>query len=114
MTGIPLRVVVEGLSGAAEVGHPPGDFAEVFAAAGEMGLRRVAHAGEDGPPEYIWQVLDVLGVERIDHGIRAAEDPAYFGGYVLDNYVALHRAFNLDTATVEQLARNSLDATFQA
>ncbi|WP_038169242.1 adenosine deaminase [Tomitella biformata] len=148
----------------AELGHPPSDFAEVFAAAGEMGLHRVAHAGEEGPPDYIWQALDVLGVERVDHGIRAAEDPAllrrlavdkipltvcplsnvrlkcvenlsdhplpalldagvvvtvnsddpaYFGGYVVDNYVALQRAFDLDTATLEQLARNSLDASFR-
>jgi len=58
-----------------EVGHPPEKFARVFDAARQAGLRRVAHAGEEGPPEYIWQALDVLGVERIDHGNRALEDP---------------------------------------
>jgi len=60
----------------AEVGHPPAKFAEVYAAAKAAGLRLVAHAGEEGPPEYITEALDVLGVERIDHGIRCMEDPA--------------------------------------
>ncbi|MFB7493164.1 adenosine deaminase [Streptomyces sp. NPDC056161] len=72
-TGVPLLGL--GLS-SAEAGHPPADFREVFAAAGEAGLRRVAHAGEEGPPEYIWQALDLLGAERIDHGVRCLEDPA--------------------------------------
>jgi adenosine deaminase len=60
----------------AEVGHPPEKFAAVFAAARELGLRCVAHAGEEGPPAYIWQALDVLGVERVDHGVRCLEDDA--------------------------------------
>ena len=59
-----------------EVGHPPGQFAEVFDAARAEGLRVTAHAGEEGPPEYVWEALDVLGVERIDHGNRALEDDA--------------------------------------
>lgn len=58
----------------AEVGHPPGPFADVFARARELGLRAVAHAGEEGGPEYVWSALDDLGAERIDHGIRATED----------------------------------------
>jgi adenosine deaminase len=58
----------------AEVGHPPQKFREVFDAATSAGLRAVAHAGEEGPPEYIWQALDVLGAERIDHGVRCLED----------------------------------------
>jgi adenosine deaminase len=58
----------------AEVGHPPEKFREVFARALEAGFRAVAHAGEEGPPEYIWQALDVLGAERIDHGVRCLED----------------------------------------
>ena len=58
-----------------EVGHPPEDFARVFARARAMGLRAVAHAGEEGPPEYVWGALDALGAERIDHGVRALEDP---------------------------------------
>ena len=60
----------------AEVGYPPELFADVFAAAGAAGLRKVAHAGEEGPPAYIWQALDVLGAERIDHGVRCLEDDA--------------------------------------
>ncbi|MFC8915724.1 adenosine deaminase [Streptomyces sp. NPDC047821] len=58
----------------AEVGHPPSKFAEVYEAAGALGLRKVAHAGEEGPPAYIREALDVLGVERVDHGLRAVED----------------------------------------
>ena len=59
----------------AEVGFPPSLFTEVFARAGALGLHRVAHAGEEGGPEYVHEALDLLGVERIDHGIRAIEDP---------------------------------------
>ncbi len=59
-----------------EVGHPPEKFARVFAACRQQGLHLVAHAGEEGPPAYIWSALDVLRVERIDHGVQAARDPA--------------------------------------
>ena len=59
-----------------ELGHPPTKFERVFARCRELGLRLVAHAGEEGPPDYIWQALDVLKVERIDHGVRCLEDPA--------------------------------------
>lgn len=147
----------------AEVGHPPAAFAPVFDRAREAGLHVVAHAGEEGPPEYIWQALDVLGVERVDHGIRAAEspallrrlaadrtpltvcplsnvrlqavpdlarhplpqlleagllvtlnsdDPAYFGGYVGDNYARTAQALGLDDETLIALARNSVEASF--
>src|ERR1700733_4605256 len=58
----------------AEVGHPPEKFRDVFDRATSAGFRAVAHAGEEGPPEYIWQALDVLGSERIDHGVRCLED----------------------------------------
>jgi adenosine deaminase len=58
----------------AEVGHPPEKFRDVFARAIDAGFRAVAHAGEEGPPDYIWQALDVLGAERIDHGVRCLED----------------------------------------
>lgn len=147
----------------AEVGNPPSAFREVFEAAAQLGLRKVAHAGEEGPPAYVWEALDVLGVERVDHGIRAVEDrtllarlagdrvpltvcplsnvrlrcvdslerhplpqlldagvlvtinsddPAYFGGYVADNYLALQRSLGLDLTTLAALARNSLAASF--
>ncbi|MDB6002207.1 MAG: add [Rhizobacter sp.] len=59
-----------------ERGHPPEKFARVFARCRELGLHLVAHAGEEGPPEYIWTALDLLHVERIDHGVRCLEDPA--------------------------------------
>jgi len=59
----------------AEVGFPPSLFTEVFARAGALGLHRVAHAGEEGGPDYVHEALDLLGVERVDHGIRAIEDP---------------------------------------
>ena len=69
------RIAGVGLD-SSEVGHPPAKFAQVFAAARKLGLKVVAHAGEEGPPAYIHAALDVLKVERIDHGVRAEEDPA--------------------------------------
>ncbi|GAB3712883.1 adenosine deaminase [Nocardiopsis nanhaiensis] len=69
------RITAVGLD-SAEVGNPPEKFTEVFTAAAQLGLRRVAHAGEEGPADYIWQALNLLGAERIDHGIRALDDPA--------------------------------------
>jgi adenosine deaminase len=69
------RIVGVGLD-SSEVGHPPLKFARVFRAARAKGLKLVAHAGEEGPPEYVWEALDILDVDRIDHGNRALEDPA--------------------------------------
>jgi adenosine deaminase len=69
------RIAAVGLD-SSEVGHPPEKFARVFAAAAERGLKRVAHAGEEGPPDYVWEALDVLHVDRLDHGNRSLEDPA--------------------------------------
>ena len=60
----------------AELGYPPADYAAAFELAGQLGLRKVAHAGEEGPPDFVWQAIDVLGAERIDHGIRSVEDKA--------------------------------------
>ncbi|MFD0262946.1 adenosine deaminase [Kitasatospora indigofera] len=147
----------------AEVGNPPAKFREVYELAAAAGLRRVAHAGEEGPAEYIREALDVLGVERIDHGLRCLEDqelvarlvreqvpltlcplsnvrlrcidtladhplrrmldagllvtvnsddPAYFGGYVEDNFTALRDALGLDRETLRTLAANSFKAAF--
>ncbi|MEV7276218.1 adenosine deaminase [Streptomyces sp. NPDC093111] len=69
------RITGVGLD-SAEVGHPPAKFREVYEEAARLGLRRVAHAGEEGPAAYVREALDVLGVERIDHGLRCLEDPS--------------------------------------
>ena len=67
------RIAGVGLD-SSELGHPPEKFARVFAAAGERGLKRVAHAGEEGPPDYVIQALDLLHIDRLDHGNRSLED----------------------------------------
>ena len=147
-----------------ECGHPPEKFARVFARCRELGLHLVAHAGEEGPPAYIWNALDVLQVERIDHGVRCLEDPAlvqrlaaermpltvcplsnvklrvfdtmadhnlpallqaglcvtvnsddpaYFGGYLQQNFVATFDALpQLGPQHAYALARNSLESSF--
>ncbi|MCU1613841.1 MAG: add [Frankiales bacterium] len=74
---LPYRDLVIGVGlDSAEVGRPPELFEQVFARAADEGLHRVAHAGEEGPPEYVRSALDRLGVERVDHGIRSLEDPS--------------------------------------
>ena len=147
-----------------ERGHPPEKFARVFAQARTLGLRAVAHAGEEGPPAYIESALDVLQVERIDHGVRCVEspallarlaasrmpltvcplsnvklcvfktlaehnlpallaaglcatvnsdDPAYFGGYISDNFIATFDALpQLGVNQAYQLLRNGFEASF--
>jgi len=146
-----------------EAGHPPQKFARVFAAAGAAGLKRVAHAGEEGPAAYVWEALDVLHIDRLDHGNRALEDPAlvarlaasqmtltvcplsnfrlcvvpdmnlhpidamlaqglratinsddpaYFGGYIAENFKAAALGRNLNKAQLVQLARNSFLGAF--
>ena len=156
------RIEAVGLD-SSELGHPPEKFARVFARAAEMGLKRVAHAGEEGPPDYVWQALDVLKVDRLDHGNRSLEDPAlverlarerttltvcplsnhklcvvgdladhpidrmlalglratinsddpaYFGGYVNDNFRAAAAARGLTLEQLAALARNSFLGSF--
>jgi adenosine deaminase len=146
-----------------EVGHPPEKFARVFARCRDLGLHLVAHAGEEGPPAYIQSALDVLKVERIDHGVRILEDqaltervaregialtvcplsntklrvfdqmtdhnlvqlldaglvatvnsddPAYFGGYMNDNFLAVFESLPLGLSHAQRLARNSFVASF--
>ena len=146
-----------------ERGYPPGKFAPVFDEARRRGFKAVAHAGEEGPAEYIWQALKLLKVERIDHGVRCVEDPrlvnylvkqhipltvcplsnvklgvfadmqqhnlkqmlnlglsvtvnsddpAYFGGYIVENFRALQEAFGLDHQDIYRLVRNSFQASF--
>ncbi len=146
-----------------EKGHPPSKFQRVFKKAREEGFLTVAHAGEEGPPEYVWEALNLLHVSRIDHGNRSLEDPAlvaelvrrqipltvcplsnlklkvvremtthplmemldkgllatvnsddpaYFGGYVNENYLAVANALNLPKEQIVQLAKNSFSASF--
>ena len=161
---LPLREHFIGVGlDSSELGHPPEKFANVFARCRALGLRVVAHAGEEGPPGYIWQALDVLKADRIDHGVRCLEDaalvqrlaaervpltvcplsnlklcvvadladhpmkrlldaglcatvnsddPAYFGGYLNENFVQTVQSLNLFEADVVQLARNSFEASF--
>ena len=88
-----------------ELGHPPSKFERVFAAARSEGLRLVAHAGEEGPPSYVWQALDVLGVERIDHGNRALEDPVLVSRLRRDQVpLTVCPLSNLKLAVVDDLA----------
>ncbi|MEO7127816.1 MAG: adenosine deaminase, partial [Rhodoferax sp.] len=146
-----------------ELGHPPEKFARVFARCRELGFHLVAHAGEEGPPAYIWSALDVLKVERIDHGVQSlqdpaliqrlardripltvcplsnlklkvfpdlahhnlralldaglvatvnSDDPAYFGGYINQNFVETFAATGLTALHAHRLACNSFEASF--
>jgi adenine deaminase len=156
------QIVGVGLD-SSEVGHPPRNFARVFQRARDAGFRLVAHAGEEGPPDYVWEAIDILGVERIDHGIRAMEDkalvarlardqipltvcplsnlrlrvvktladhpakrmldqglfvtlnsddPAYFGGYLGENYQAVQQALGFGRQEIEQVGRNGFAGSF--
>lgn len=156
------RIAGVGLD-SSEVGHPPEKFARVFAKAREQGLKLVAHAGEEGPPDYVHQALDLLHIDRLDHGNRSLEDPvltahlartgmtltvcplsnlklcvigdmkdhpidrmlrlglratinsddpAYFGGYIADNYRAAATARALSRDDLVRLARNSFLGSF--
>jgi adenosine deaminase len=161
---LPLRDKIVGIGlASSEVGHPPEKFAKVYARAKQLGFRLVAHAGEEAPPAYIWSALDVLKVERIDHGVQAihdatlmqrlakdripltvcplsnlklrvfptldqhtlkrmldagimatvnSDDPAYFGGYINENFTQTFAALGMTSAHAYQLARNSFDASF--
>jgi len=155
-------IVAVGLD-SSEVGNPPKKFAAVFDEARAQGFLTVAHAGEEGPPEYIWQALDLLKAKRIDHGVRSegdaklverlareqvpltvcplsnvklrgfesleqhnlkrlldlgmcvtinSDDPAYFGGYMTENYLAVQKALDLDLEDIRRLAQNAIQASF--
>jgi adenosine deaminase len=161
---LPLRDKFIGVGlDSSEVGHPPEKFAKVYARCRELGLHRVAHAGEEGPPAYVWTALDLLKVERIDHGVQStkdpelmkrlardripltvcplsnlklcvfpqlemhnirqlldaglvacinSDDPAYFGGYMNENFLQTFAATGMDAKHAWQLAKNSFDASF--
>jgi adenosine deaminase len=108
------RIAGVGLD-SAEVGHPPAKFREVYAAAAELGLHRVAHAGEEGPPAYITEALDVLGVQRIDHGLRCMEDPALVERLVRERIpLTLCPLSNVRLRAVDTLDRHPLPAMLDA
>ena len=92
-----------------EIGHPPSKFARVFQAAGERGLKRVAHAGEEGPPTYVREALDLLRVDRIDHGNRALEDPALVARLVAEGMtLTICPLSNLKLCVVDDLTAHPL------
>jgi adenosine deaminase len=146
-----------------EMGHPPSKFERVFSKAREEGFITVAHAGEDGPAEYVWEAINLLKVSRIDHGNQSldddqlikhiaekqipltvcplsnlelkvvndlkdhplmklmeaglmvtinSDDPAYFGGYVNENYTCIASALNLSKKQITELAKNSIKSSF--
>jgi len=98
-----------------EVGHPPAKFARVFAAARAAGLKLTAHAGEEGPPAYVWEALDVLGVDRIDHGNRAMEDAALVARLAREGMsLTVCPLSNLKLCVVGDLAEHPLDAMLAA
>ncbi len=102
------RIAAVGLD-SAEVGHPPSKFTEVYRAAAQAGLRRVAHAGEEGPPAYVWEALDLLGVERVDHGLRSLEDPELVARLVRDRIpLTLCPLSNVRLACVDKLENHPL------
>lgn len=163
---LPYRHLIAGVGlDSSEVGHPPSKFVTVFERARAAGFAAVAHAGEEGPPAYIREALDLLQVSRIDHGVRCEEDaelvarlarervpltvcplsntrlkvfarmedhnigrllarglcvtinsddPAYFGGYIADNYLAVQRALNLSPVSLARIAKNSFEAAWLA
>ena len=102
------RILGVGLD-SSEVGHPPSKFARVFGAAGEMGLKRVAHAGEEGPPSYVREALDLLHVDRIDHGNRALEDSALVARLVAEGMtLTVCPLSNLKLCVVDDLKAHPL------
>ena len=108
------RISAVGLD-SAEVGHPPAKFTEVYAEAKRLGLRLVAHAGEEGPPSYVSEALDLLGVERIDHGIRCMEDEALVARLVAERIPLTVCPFsNVRLRCVDRLEDHPLPAMLEA
>lgn len=90
-----------------EVGHPPEKFARVFAKCRDLDLKLVAHAGEEGPPDYVWQALDTLRIDRIDHGNRALEDEALVNRIVRDGYtLTVCPLSNLKLCVIDEISAN--------
>ena len=108
------RIAAVGLD-SSELGHPPGKFARVFAAAAELGLKRVAHAGEEGPPAYVHEALDILHVDRLDHGNRSLEDPALVERLARERMtLTVCPLSNLKLCVVPDMAAHPIDAMLRA
>jgi adenosine deaminase len=108
------RIAGVGLD-SSELGHPPEKFARVFARAGAMGLKRVAHAGEEGPPDYVWQALDSLQIDRLDHGNRALEDPVLVARLAREAMtLTVCPLSNLKLCVVPDMAAHPIDAMLRA
>jgi adenosine deaminase len=108
------RIAAVGLD-SSELGHPPEKFARVFAAAAALGLRRVAHAGEEGPPAYVYEALDILEVDRLDHGNRSLEDPALIDRLVREQMtLTVCPLSNLKLRVVPDMASHPIDAMLRA
>ena len=98
-----------------ELGHPPSKFARVFAAAASLGLKRVAHAGEEGPPDYVREALDLLGIDRLDHGNRSLEDPALTERLARERItLTVCPLSNLKLCVVPDMAAHPIDAMLRA
>lgn len=103
------RVTAVGLD-SSELGHPPEKFARVFAAARALGLKLVAHAGEEGPPEYVLQALDILKIDRLDHGNRSLEDPALTARLAREGMtLTVCPLSNLKLCVVDDMADHPID-----
>ncbi|MEW1659784.1 MULTISPECIES: adenosine deaminase [unclassified Streptomyces] len=108
------RITAVGLD-SAEVGHPPSKFQEVFALAREAGLKCVAHAGEEGPASYVWEALDLLGVDRVDHGVRCMEDERLVARMAADRIpLTVCPLSNVRLRVVDDLADHPLPAMLDA
>ncbi len=108
------RIAAVGLD-SAEVGNPPSKFREVYARAREAGLKCVAHAGEEGPPAYVWEALDVLGVDRVDHGVRCMEDDALVARLAAEQTpLTLCPLSNVRLRVIDKLADHPLPAMLDA
>ncbi|WP_168389879.1 adenosine deaminase [Acinetobacter indicus] len=107
------QIIAVGLD-SSEVGHPPAKFARVFAKAREYGFLVVAHAGEEGPPKYIWEALDLLKVNRIDHGVRSEEDPALMQRLIQDEMpLTVCPLSNLKLCVVQDMQQHNIRRLLQ-
>lgn len=107
------QIIAVGLD-SSELGHPPSKFARVFAKARELGFLTVAHAGEEGPAEYVWEALDLLKVNRIDHGVRSEEDPQLMQRLIAEKMpLTVCPLSNLKLCVVNDMAEHNIRRLLQ-